>query len=95
MPLVEAMACGCAVAASGRGAIGETCGDAALLFDPEDEEAIAEAIRAIVGDHDLRERLRAAGLARAAGFRWDGVAARHVEIYRRARARRERAARSA
>jgi len=94
MPLVEAMASGCPVAASARGVIAETCGDAALLFEPEDEEAIAEAIRRIVEDDGLRERLRADGLARAAGFRWDDVAARHLEIYRRASVRPDRTARS-
>lgn len=95
MPLVEAMACGCPVAASDRGAIAETCGDAALLFDPEDEEAIAEAISRVVLDDTLRERLRADGLTRAAGFCWDDVAARHVEVYRRAFERTERTTRSA
>lgn len=95
MPLVEAMACGCPIAASDRGAIAETCGDSALLFDPEDEEAMVDAIRRIGQDDALRERLRAAGLERAAGLRWDDVAARHVEIYRRACARTERATRSA
>jgi glycosyltransferase involved in cell wall biosynthesis len=84
MPLVEAMSSGCPVAASDRGAIAETCGDAALLFDPADSGAIAEAIRQIAGDEGLRGRLRAAGLERAAQFRWDDVAARHVEVYRRA-----------
>ena len=93
MPLVEAMASGCPVAASARGAIAETCGDASLSFDPEDEEAMTDAIRRIVEDDALRERLRADGLARAAGFRWDDVAARHVEVYRRAWARTERSAR--
>jgi glycosyltransferase involved in cell wall biosynthesis len=93
MPLVEAMASGCPVAASARGAIAETCGDAALLFDPEDEEAMTDAIRRIVKDDALRERLRTDGLGRAAGFRWDDVAARHVEVYRRAWARTERSAR--
>ena len=93
MPLIEAMACGCPVTASARGAIAETCGDAALLFDPEDEEAMADAIRRIAQDDALRERLRAAGLQRAAGFRWDDVAARHLEVYRRAFARTDRAAR--
>lgn len=88
MPLVEAMASGCPVAASASGAIAETCGDAALLFDPEDEEAIAGAMRRIVEDEELRARLRADGLLRAAGFRWDDVAARHVEVYRRARSER-------
>jgi glycosyltransferase involved in cell wall biosynthesis len=88
MPLVEAMACGCPVAASDRGAIAEVCGAAALAFDPTDEEAIAGAIRRIVGDEAERARLREAGLARAAEFRWDDVAARHVAVYRRARAAR-------
>ena len=93
MPLVEAMASGCPVAASSRGAVAETCGDAALLFEPEDEDAMVDAIRRIAEDDGLRERLRADGLARAAGFRWDDVAARHVEVYRRALARTERSAR--
>jgi glycosyltransferase involved in cell wall biosynthesis len=88
MPLVEAMACACPGAASDRGAIAEVCGDAALRFDPTDTDAIAGAIRRIVGDDGLRARLRAAGPARAAEFRWDDVAARHVAVYRRARSAR-------
>jgi glycosyltransferase involved in cell wall biosynthesis len=88
MPLVEAMACGCPVAASDRGAIAEVCGDAALAFDPTSEEAIAGAIRRVVDDDALRERLRVAGLERAAQFRWDDVAARHVAVYRRVRTAR-------
>jgi glycosyltransferase involved in cell wall biosynthesis len=95
IPLVEAMASGCPVTATARGAIAETCGSAALLFDAEDEDAIADAIAKIVEDGDMRERLRADGLARAARFRWDDVASRHVDVYRRALARRERTARSA
>jgi glycosyltransferase involved in cell wall biosynthesis len=83
MPLVEAMASGCPVAASARGAIAEVCGDAALAFDPTSEEAIADAIGRIVADNTLRTRLRTAGLERAAQFRWDDVADRHVALYRR------------
>jgi glycosyltransferase involved in cell wall biosynthesis len=77
------MASGCPVAASGRGAIAEVCGDAALAFDPEDEDAIAAAIARVVSDNALRARLRATGLERAAQFRWDDVADRHVAVYRR------------
>jgi glycosyltransferase involved in cell wall biosynthesis len=77
------MASGCPVAASDRGAIAEVCGDAALAFDPTSEEAIAAAIGRIVSDDALRARLRAAGLERAARFRWDVVADRHVDVYRR------------
>jgi glycosyltransferase involved in cell wall biosynthesis len=88
MPLVEAMASGCPVLASDRGAIAEVCADAALRFDPTDEEAIAEAIRRVVADDALSSALRSAGLRRAAEFRWDDVAARHVAVYRRARTAR-------
>jgi glycosyltransferase involved in cell wall biosynthesis len=94
IPPLEAMACGCPVAASATGAVAETCGDAALLFDPCDEEAMADAIRCVVEDAGLRERLRSDGLARARGFRWDDVAARHLAVYERAftRARASRRA---
>jgi glycosyltransferase involved in cell wall biosynthesis len=88
MPLVEAMACGCPVAASGRGAIAEVCGDAALMFDPTEEDAIADAIRRIISDGALRARLRDAGVARAATFRWRDVAERHVAVYRNVRTAR-------
>jgi glycosyltransferase involved in cell wall biosynthesis len=88
MPLVEAMASGTPVAASDRGAIAEVAGDAALAFAPTDAEAIADALRRIVIDDALRSRLREAGLARAATFRWDEVARRHTEVYRRATKRR-------
>jgi glycosyltransferase involved in cell wall biosynthesis len=88
MPLVEAMASGCPVAASGRGAIAEVCGDAALAFDPADEAALEDAMARIVTDEALRARLRTAGLARAAAFRWDDVADRHVAVYRRVRTAR-------
>ena len=81
LPPLEAMACGVAVAASDRGALAEVCDDAALLFDPEDGAAIADAIRRVTSDEALRGRLRAAGPARAARFTWRAAARRHVEAY--------------
>ena len=50
-----------------RGALPETCGGAALLVDPRDPAAIAEAVERAAGD----EQLGAAGIERAAGFTWD------------------------
>jgi glycosyltransferase involved in cell wall biosynthesis len=88
MPPIEAMASGTPVAVSDRGAMAEACGDAALRFDPEDVEAMAAAIRSVVEDASVRTDLRERGLARAAGFRWDRFAARHVQAYRRALAAR-------
>ena len=69
---LEAMASGTPVVASDRAALPETCGGAALLVDPEDPGQIADAVLAAVGED--RERLRAAGIERAAGFGWDRTA---------------------
>ena len=81
LPPLEAMACAVPVAASGRGSLAEVCGDAALLFDPEDRDAIADAIRRVTTDETLRARLRAGGPARAARYTWAAAARRHVEAY--------------
>lgn len=80
LPPLEAMACGCPVAASNAGAIPEVCGDAAVLFDPTDVDAMAEAI---VEADNRRDALRGKGFARAARFTWDETARRHEEVYRR------------
>ena len=88
LPVLEAMARGLPVATSGRASLAEVAGDAALVFDPEDEQAIAEAIERMLADEDLRERLRVAGRERAAGFTWERTAELTVASYRRALAAR-------
>jgi glycosyltransferase involved in cell wall biosynthesis len=78
LPPLEAMASGCPVAAADAGAIPEICGDAAVLFDPTDPEAIAAGIL----EADTRaEELRERGLAQAAGFSWERSARLHDEVY--------------
>ncbi|HEX5619655.1 MAG TPA: glycosyltransferase family 1 protein [Solirubrobacteraceae bacterium] len=73
LPVLEAMASGTPVVAARAGALPETCGDAAVLAEPEGE-AFAAALTRLVADETERTRLRAAGLARAAGFSWDATA---------------------
>ena len=80
-PVVEAMACGCPVAASDAGAVTEAAGGAALLFPSDDVAAMADAIRRVTGDDGLREQLRGRGLERAARLTWATAAARHTEVY--------------
>ena len=84
LPPLEAMACGCPVAASNTGAVAEVCGDAALLFDPNDTDAIADAITRISGDATLRSSLIEAGVERAASFTWEQSARRHLAVYHKA-----------
>ena len=72
---LEAMACGIPVVAADRAALPETCGDAALLVDPDDAEALADAVLASARlDGVERAARRVAGLARAAEFTWERTA---------------------
>lgn len=79
LPALEAMACGCPVAAADSGALPEVCGEAAVIFDPTDVEAMASAM---VEADTRRDALRAKGFARAAQFTWESVARGHEEVYR-------------
>ncbi len=83
LPVLEAMARGVPVACSGRGALAEVAGDAALRFDPESEPEIAAAIERLLGDPAEAERLRAAGRAQAARFTWRATADGTLACYER------------
>ena len=79
LPVLEAMACGAPVVAASTGAGPEVGGDAAVLVDPLDDDAIAAGlVDAIDRAGELRER----GLARARDFDWKRVADATVEVYR-------------
>lgn len=79
LPTIEAMACGCPVAASRAGALPEVCGDAARYFDPTSVEDIATAIGDILSRPD---ELGAKGLAWAQQYTWEKCAQRHDDVYR-------------
>ena len=70
LPLVEAMACGCPVITSDAPACPEVVGGAALIVDPDDVEALADAMLRLVREPALRDDLRERGLGRAAQFSW-------------------------
>lgn len=84
LPVIEAMLRGVPVACSGRSALAEVAGDAALLFDPSDQAQITEAMRRLLEDAPLRERLTARGRERAAAFTWERTAHATMDSYRRA-----------
>ncbi len=83
LPVLEAMACGTPVVTSATGATAEVGGDAAVLVDPLDVDAIAAGIREAL---ERREELRAAGLERAAQFTWERAAQQTIDVYREAAA---------
>jgi glycosyltransferase involved in cell wall biosynthesis len=70
LPCLEAMACGTPVVAADRTALPETCGDAALLVDPTDAAAVADALVAAATDEAVSGPLIRAGLERAARYTW-------------------------
>ncbi|HEY3613660.1 MAG TPA: glycosyltransferase family 1 protein [Gaiellales bacterium] len=84
LPALEAMACGTPVVASNTTGLAEAVGDAGITVDPRSSDALAEALRRLLDDADLRERLIAAGLERAAEFTWARMAKRTADVYRTA-----------
>ena len=74
LPALEAMAAGTPVLAARAGALPEVCGDAARYCDPHSPEDIARAIREILSDAPLRDRMREQGRARARTFTWNACA---------------------
>jgi glycosyltransferase involved in cell wall biosynthesis len=84
LPVLEAMARGVPVACSNASSLPEVAGDAALLFDPHEEAAIATAIERLLADPELRGRLRALGRERAKLFTWERAARLTLDSYARA-----------
>ena len=85
---LEAMAAGVPVVASNRGSLPELIGDAGLLVDPADAGAMSRALIDALGNAATRERLIAAGRARAALYSWATSADRLIEAYRSAASER-------
>ena len=74
LPILEAIASGCPIVTANRYGTREMAGDAAVLVDPEDVDGIADGMRQIVSDDELRHRLVAAGRLRASNFSWERCA---------------------
>jgi len=81
LPPLEAMASGTPVITSNVSSLPEVVGDAALMIDPYEPEAIADAMQRVLSDAALRADLSRRGLARAREFSWERSIARVREIY--------------
>jgi len=81
LQILEAIACGVPVVASRRSSIPELVGDAGILIDPEDAEAIAHAMTRILMDDNLWREIRQKGLERAKLFSWEKTARQTLSAY--------------
>lgn len=80
LPVLEAMASGVPVACSNTSSIPEVAGDAAALFDPNDEASIEAALRALILDEAAARRCAERGLARSREFTWAETARRTLRV---------------
>jgi glycosyltransferase involved in cell wall biosynthesis len=81
LPILEAMASGVPVVTSTTASMPEVAGDAALLVDPHQPEAIAAGIAQVLSQDQLRQAMIEKGLDRAQRFTWERVAQRTLEVY--------------
>jgi glycosyltransferase involved in cell wall biosynthesis len=84
IPLLEAFACGCPVAASDCSSIPEVAGEAAVLFDPRSAASIADSLDRIISDPARRGQLVEAGARRLQAFSWEASARKTLAVYREA-----------
>jgi glycosyltransferase involved in cell wall biosynthesis len=81
LPIIEAMACGRAVACSNRSATVEVADGAGITFDPASTAELTRAMRDLLLDAELRGRMERLGIQRAHGFQWKDAAAKTLEVY--------------
>lgn len=84
IPVLEALACGVPTITTQAASMPEAAGDAALLVPPNDEDALADALRRLLNDTELAESFAAKGPAQAARFRWIDSARSTTNTYARA-----------
>jgi glycosyltransferase involved in cell wall biosynthesis len=83
LPVLEAMACGTPVIASNLSSLPEVTGDVALLVDPTDVGAIAEAMKTLITDQQLWQKLRIESLSRASQFSWAKTGEETIAVLQR------------
>jgi len=87
IPITEAMACGTPIVTSDANGLREIAGDAAVRVDPDDPQAVCEAVYEVITDRRLHDELSARGLERAQRFSWDRCALETLGVLREAASR--------
>ena len=83
LPVLEAMACGCPVVCSNTSSLPEVVGDAAVMVDPLNVSALADAMCHVLTNSHIHQELRKAGIERSRQFSWEQTAMQTVALYER------------
>jgi len=83
LPILDAFVCGTPVLTGNRTSLPEVAGDAAVLVDPDDDDALADGLRRLLGDDSLRRDLRVRGFARSRLFTWERTADTVAGVFER------------
>mgnify|MGYP000844976176 CR=1 FL=1 len=83
IPILESFSSGCPVVLSNGGSLPEIGGDAAIYFDPYDEESIRNSIEYVIADESLRKRMQEKGYERVKDFSWTKTAQQTADVYRK------------
>jgi glycosyltransferase involved in cell wall biosynthesis len=83
LPVIESMACGTPVACSNAAALPEVGGAAAIYFDPDDSDSMAQAILGLVESDEHWTKQQQLGFENIRRFSWSACAETHIDVYRR------------
>lgn len=82
LPPLEAMQCGAPVITSDTSSLPEVVGDAGIMIDPTDSDALCESMLTVYSNSALRGRLAEKSLRQARTFSWERCAAETIDVYR-------------
>ncbi len=83
LPPLEAMACGCPVVTSNTSSLPEVVGEAGIMVDPYDTDSLAQAMRQVLTDSELRDNMIRKGLEQSKRFSWEKAAEQTLEVYKK------------
>ena len=84
IPVLEAMACGAPVVCSKASSLPEVAGDAALFIEPMTGDGLAAAVRQVLANPNMADKMRSDGACQASRFRWSRTAEETLQVYRAA-----------
>jgi len=83
LPPLEAMTCGCPVVTSNTSSLPEVVGEAGIMVDPHDTDSLAQAMREVLTNSELRDNMVRKGLEQSKRFSWEKAAEQTLEVYKK------------